>query len=80
MLKKVFILMIAVAFLLVSSLGFAQKAEKKAEKKWYVIQAKNGVCSVRQAAKPTSPLAGPFDVKADAEKAKSEKCPKKKKS
>ncbi len=56
MLKKAVLLLIAVAFLLVSSLGFA--AEKKA-KKWYV--SKN--CKVEQAANPKDPLAGPFDTK-----------------
>jgi hypothetical protein len=71
MLKKAVLLLIAVAFLLVSSLGFA--AEKKA-KKWYV--SKN--CKVEQAANPKEPVAGPFDTKAEATKAKADspKCQK----
>lgn len=75
MLKKAVLLLIAVAFLLVSSLGFA--AEKKA-KKWYV--SKN--CKVEQAANPKDPLAGPFETKAEATKAKADnpKCQKPKPS
>lgn len=71
MLKKAVLLLIAVAFLLVSSLGFA--AEKKA-KKWYV--SKN--CRVEQAANPKDPVAGPFDTKEEATKAKADnpKCQK----
>jgi hypothetical protein len=73
MLKKAVLLLIAVAFLLVSSLGFA--AEKKA-KKWYV--SKN--CKVEQAATPKDPVAGPFETKEEATKAKADnpKCQKKK--
>jgi len=77
MLKKTLLLLVTTVFLLVASFGFA--AEQKAAKKYYVIQDKNGVCSVRQAAKAPKAIAGPFDVKAEAEKAKSEKCPAKKK-
>lgn len=74
MLKKALAVMGVLVFVMVSSLGFA------AEKKWYVLKDKNNVCSVRQVAKPTNPVAGPFDKKADAQKAKTEKCPKKAKS
>ncbi len=73
MLKKAVLLLIAVAFLLVSSLGFA--AEKKA-KKWYVLSN----CTVKAAVNPKNPKAGPFDTKDEAAKAKADNpaCQKKK--
>lgn len=74
MLKKTLAILGVLAFVLVSSLGFA------AEKKWYVTKDKNNVCYVKQVANPKNPVAGPFDKKADAQKAKTEKCPKKSKS
>ncbi|MBI5249140.1 MAG: hypothetical protein HY912_06570 [Desulfomonile tiedjei] len=74
MLKKAVLLLITITFLLVSSLGFA------AEKKYYVTKDKNGVCKVIQAKDKTpTTIAGPFDSKADADKEKAVKCPKKKK-
>lgn len=73
MLKKAVLLIVTIAFLLVSSLGFAA-----AEKKFFVTKDKNGVCKVIQAKDKTpTTIAGPFDSKADATKAKAEKCPKK---
>jgi len=70
-LKTFVILMLAVVFVLSVTLAFA------AEKQWYVLKNKNGVCSVKQL-KEKSPttIAGPFATKADAQKAKDEKCPK----
>jgi hypothetical protein len=74
MLKKAVLLLITIAFLMVSSLGFA--AEKK-PMKWYVL--KN--CAVKQVANPKEPIAGPFETQADAKKAKADspKCQKPKK-
>lgn len=51
-----------------------------ADKKWFVTKDKNGVCKVIQAKDKTpTTIAGPFDKKPDAEKAKTEQCPKKEK-
>lgn len=70
-LKTFVILMMAAVFVLSVTLAFA------AEKQWYVLKNKNGVCSVKQL-KDKSPttIAGPFANKAEATKAKEEKCPK----
>jgi len=60
------------AFTVVSVSAFA------ADKKYFVTKNKNGVCQVIQAKEktPTS-ISGPFDKKQDAEKSKSDLCPKK---
>lgn len=51
-----------------------------ADKKWFVVKDSKGVCKVIQAKEKTpKSIAGPFDKKEDAEKAKTEQCPKKEK-
>jgi len=70
MLKKVAIFVIGLFFVLSSIPGMAAE-------QWVVIKDSQGKCSVRKA-KGTTPktIAGPFATKAEAEKAKKEKCPK----
>lgn len=48
--------------------------------KWFVLQDKNGVCSVRELkAKSPTTIAGPFDTKSAAEKERGKLCPRKRK-
>jgi len=72
MLKKAVVLMAVAVFALTCTLcAFA------AEKQWYVIKDKKGVCKVIQAKEKTPAyLAGPYPSKDAARKAKEEKCPK----
>jgi len=72
MLKKVIILAAVAIFALTCTLcAFA------AEKQWYVIKDKKGVCKVIQAKEKTPAyLAGPFPSKDAAMKAKEKECPK----
>jgi hypothetical protein len=69
MLKKIVVFMIVAMFALSSLPVFAAE-------QWGVIKNKNGICSVRKITKKTEKtIAGPFATKAEALKAKKEKCP-----
>ncbi|MBI4965385.1 MAG: hypothetical protein HY913_19065 [Desulfomonile tiedjei] len=72
MLKKIIMLMTVAVFALTCTLcAFA------AEKQWYVIKDKKGVCKLIQATEKTPTyLAGPFPTKEAATKAKEKECPK----
>jgi hypothetical protein len=69
MLKKLMILIVAAFFLLtITPMTFAAD-------QWAVIQDTSGKCSVRSVkGKTPKTIAGPFATKAEAEKAKQEKC------
>lgn len=73
-LKKLAVFFVAAVFALVAGLTFAAD-------KYVVIKDKKGVCKVIRAKKDKTPatIAGPYATKAEAQKAKEEKCPKKKK-
>jgi len=69
MLKKIVVLIVGVVFALVSLPALAAE-------QWAVIKDSKGRCSVRQVTKKTDKtIAGPFATKAEADKAKKEKCP-----
>lgn len=71
--KKLVVFLMVTVFALVSGLAFAAD-------KYVVIKDKKGVCKVVKAKDKTAKtIAGPFATKAEAQKAKEEKCPKKKK-
>lgn len=75
MLKKIVVLLVVVAFSLMSALALA------AAKQWVVIKDAKGVCKVIQAkGKTAKTIAGPFATKEEAQKAKAAKCPKAEKS
>ncbi len=70
MIKKMLVFAIAALFWL-TLVPFASAEE------WAVIKDSSGKCSVRSVKKATpKTIAGPFKSKAEAEKAKQEKCPK----
>lgn len=74
-LKKIVVLLVVVAFSLMSALAWA------AAKQWVVIKDSKGVCKVIQAkGKTPKTIAGPFATKEEAQKAKAVKCPKAEKS
>jgi len=75
-LKKCAVLVIAVLFALSATLALAaEKKPEKAEKQWYIIKDKNGVCKVLQLKEKTDKtIAGPFKTKEEAKAAK-EKSP-----
>lgn len=69
MLKKIAVFFVGVMFALASLPVLAAE-------QWAVIKDSKGRCSVRQVTKKTEKtIAGPFATKAEAEKAKKEKCP-----
>jgi hypothetical protein len=69
MLKRIIVLIVGVVFALVSLPAMAAD-------QWAVIKDSKGKCSVRSVTKKTAKtIAGPFATKAEAEKAKKEKCP-----
>lgn len=72
LLKVLVAFAVMLAFTVVSVSAFA------AEKKYFVIKDSKGVCKVIQAKDKTpATISGPFDKKKDAEKSKSDLCPKK---
>ena len=72
--KKLTVMLVVVAFCLTSSVVFAKAY------KFYIVKDKKGVCKVIEADKKTpKTVAGPYKTRANAEKAKAEKCPAKKK-
>jgi len=75
--KKIVVLVAVAVFALTCSLCAFAAAEKKADKQWWVIKDKKGVCKVIQAKEKTPAyLAGPFPTKEAATKAKEKECPK----
>jgi hypothetical protein len=75
MIGKLFAMFVFVCFLAAPGLSFA-KGDK-----WVVIQDKTGKCSVKNVKGETpKTIAGPFATKEEAERAKAEKCPAKKKT
>jgi hypothetical protein len=70
--KTILSILIAIIF------TFGSSAVLYAADQWVVIKDSAGKCSVRQTkGKTPKTIAGPFATKAEAEKAKGEKCPKK---
>ncbi len=77
--KRSILRIMSVIFVL-AIFGLTSAFAATAEKKWFVIKDKAGVCKVIQAKEKTpKAIAGPFDKKEAAEKAKAEQCPKKEK-
>jgi hypothetical protein len=69
MLKRIVVLIVGIMFALASLPAMAAE-------QWAVIKDSKGKCSVRSVTKKTEKtIAGPFATKAEAEKAKKEKCP-----
>lgn len=66
--KRVVVLVVALAFLLTCSFAFAAD-------KWVVTKDKNGVCRVIKAQEKTpTTIAGPFNSEKEAEAAKAKEC------
>ena len=69
-LKSCILLITLVIFALTATVAVAANP-------WFVIKDKKGVCKVIQAKEKTpKTIAGPFNSKAAAQKAKDQKCPK----
>lgn len=69
MLKRIVVLIVGVMFALATLPAMAAD-------QWAVIKDSKGRCYVKQVTKKTEKtIAGPFATKAEAEKAKKEKCP-----
>jgi hypothetical protein len=69
MLKRIVVLIVGLMFALTS-------LPVMAADQWAVIKDSKGRCSVKSVTKTTpKTIAGPFSTKAEAEKAKKEKCP-----
>jgi hypothetical protein len=70
-LKKFVVCIVLMVFAFSASLAIA------ADKQWFIIKDKKGVCRViKAAAKAPKTIAGPFKTQGEAQKAKEKTCPK----
>ena len=66
-----------VVFVVLMVFAFSAPLALAADKQWFIIKDKKGVCKVIQAAAKTpKTIAGPFKTQDAAQKAKAKTCPK----